>query len=117
MVGFDTSPIQPSSRELWSKKMEGLQKVFQSESKLFAVKYDGDSDDDVKLLEIDPRSGDCSRTFSLEGYVSRQKSYDCPIFATYSLAILLGACSHKPLAYSFLPHQGFVLPCVRTSLL
>ena len=65
LVGFDISACRPPRRELWFKKMKDLSfyQVFQSDTKLYAVNHDKDG---TELLEIDPRTGNSSKIFSLE---------------------------------------------------
>ena len=67
MVGFDISSYRPPRRELWSKKMDvEFHQVFQTDTKLFAVTYGITYVN--KLVEIDPRTGDSWKIYSLEGY-------------------------------------------------
>ena len=66
MVGFDISSHRPPCRELWSKKMDiAFHQVFQTDTKLLAVAHTRNG---FELVEVDPRTGNSWKIYSLEGY-------------------------------------------------
>ena len=66
MVGFDISSHRPPCRELWSKKMDiTFHQVFQTDTKLLAVAHTRNG---FELVEVDPRTGNSWKIYSLEGY-------------------------------------------------